>query len=469
MARSPTFIALIVATAFFMEILDGTIIATALPQMAVSFHSSPLDLSIGMTAYLLSVTVFIPISGWVADRYGAAYVFGAAIVIFTAASALCGAASGLWPFTILRVLQGFGGALMVPVGRLVVLRSTDKQNLMRAIATITWPALVAPVVGPPVGGFITTFASWRWIFYLNVPIGLLGIVLVARYIDNRRSDQRPPFDAAGFVLSATGLVCLTYGMELVGRAQPRWGLAAALVACSIVVGFFAVRHARVAAHPLISLAPLRVRTYAVTMGGGTLFRIAVNAAPYLLPLMFQVGFGLSAFHAGLLILAGAVANVGMKAWTSPVLRRFGFRSVLVINGIFTAATLAAYALLAPQTPIAVTLVVLFAGGLGRSMQYTALGTLSFADIPPALMSNAATFASMAQQMSSGLGIALGAVLLQIAPLLHGGSAGLLSRGDFRIAFCATALLALAPVLQFRSLAPAAGASVSGHHTRKTLL
>jgi EmrB/QacA subfamily drug resistance transporter len=467
MARSPTFIALIVATAFFMEVLDGTIIATALPQMAISFHSSPLDLSIGMTAYLLSVTVFIPISGWVADRYGAAYVFGAAIVIFTAASALCGAASGLWPFTILRVLQGFGGALMVPVGRLVVLRSTDKQNLMRAIATITWPALVAPVVGPPIGGFITTFASWRWIFYLNVPIGVVGICLVARFIDNRRSDQRPPFDTMGFLLGGTALVCLTYGMELVGREQPQWALAAALLALTVPVGVFAVRHAKRAAHPLISLAPLEVRTYAVTMWAGTCFRIAVNAAPYLLPLMFQVGFGLSAFHAGLLILAGALANVGMKAWTSPILRGFGFRTVLVVNGVFTAATLAAYAVLAPQTPIAITLVVLFAGGLGRSLQYTALGTLSFADIPPALMSNAATFASMAQQMSSGLGIALGAILLKIAPLLHGGVGGSLAPGDFRIAFCVTALLALAPVMQFCTLLPAAGASVSGHVSEKT--
>jgi hypothetical protein len=396
-------------------------------------------------------------------------VFGAAIVLFTAASALCGAANGLLVFTILRVLQGFGGALMVPVGRLVVLRSTDKQNLMRSIATITWPALVAPVVGPPVGGFITTFASWRWIFYLNVPIGVVGVILVARFIDNQRSDQRPPFDAAGFVLSSAALVCLTYGMELVGRAQPQWGLAAALLAGSLLVGFVAVRHARRAAHPLISLAPLRVPTYAVTMWGGTLCRIAVNAVPYLLPLLFQVGFGLSAFHAGLLILGGAVANVGMKAWTSPILRRFGFRTVLVVNGLFIAATLAAYASLAPQTPIALTLLVLFAGGLARSMQFTALGTLSFADIPPALMSNAATFASMAQQMSSGLGIALGAVLLQIAPLLHASAGGLLTPGDFRIAFCATSLLALASVLQFWSLPRAAGDTVSGHHPKKTLL
>ena len=287
-----------------MENLDGTVIATAMPQMARSFGASPVDLNIGMTAYLLALAVFIPISGWLADRFGARRVFAGAIGLFTASSVLCGLSNGLWEFTAARVLQGLGGAMMVPVGRLVVLRTTAKQDLLRSIAYITWPGLAAPILGPPVGGFITTYASWRWIFLLNVPLGLLGVVLAHWLIPNSRSSQKRPFDWIGFILISAACVSLMYGLDLIGRHEIHRLTTGLLLVCSLALGVAAVWHVRRHPHPLIDLSSLRVPTFAVTIWGGSLFRIAIGATPFLLPLMFQIGFGMNAFTSGLLVLSG---------------------------------------------------------------------------------------------------------------------------------------------------------------------
>src|SRR5579871_4034614 len=222
LSQKTTAISILVATAFFMENLDGTVIATALPDMGKSFHANPVDLNIGMTAYLLMLAVFIPISGWVADRIGARTVFVSAIAIFTASSVLCGLSSGIVTFTGARVIQGIGGAMMVPVGRLVVLRTTEKHNLIDAITFITWPALIAPVVGPPVGGFITTYASWHWIFFLNLPLGIIGMALSALWIANMKGEEQKSFDWLGFILSSTACVTFMYGLELVGRENAQW-------------------------------------------------------------------------------------------------------------------------------------------------------------------------------------------------------------------------------------------------------
>jgi EmrB/QacA subfamily drug resistance transporter len=460
--RHSTLIPMLVAGAFFMENLDGTVIATALPQMAQSFHVGPVSLNVGMTAYLLTLAVFIPISGWVADRFGARTVFGGAIAVFTLSSIFCGLSNGLVEFVAARVIQGIGGALMVPVGRLVVLRSTEKKHLLRATSFITWPGLVAPVLGPPIGGFITTYASWRWIFFLNVPLGLIGIVLSVLWIGNMREDEHRPFDWTGFVSSAVACSTLMYGLELVGQQPTPWLTIVLLLIVSLLTGSLMVWHSGRHATPLISLASLRIQTFAITIRGGSLFRITISVIPFLLPLLFQIGFGLSAFKSGLLVLAVFAGNLGMKTVTTPVIRRFGFRRVLIGNGLLTALSLFACALLSPALPTPIIVAILFFGGLCRSMQFTSLNTLGFADIPPAQMSAATTFAIMVQQMTMGMGVAVGAIALRIAALLRHGSPTNPTIPDFHLAFVLIGMIALISVLDFLKLDETAGAVVSGH-------
>jgi len=445
-----------------MENLDGTVIATALPQMAQSFHVGPVSLNVGMTAYMLTLAVFIPISGWVADRFGARTVFGSAIALFTVSSVACGVSNGLGEFVVARIVQGIGGAMMVPVGRLIVLRGTEKQDLLLATSVITWPGLVAPVLGPPAGGFITTYASWRWIFFFNVPLGLLGMVLSVLWISNSREDKYRPFDWTGFFSSAIACSTLMYGLELVGQQPTLWLTIVFLLTTSLLTGLLMVWHSGRHSTPLISFASLSIRTFAVTVWGGSLFRIAISVIPFLLPLLFQIGFGLSPFRSGLLVLAVFAGNLGMKTITTPVIRRLGFRRVLVGNGLLTAASLFACALLSPEMPMPAIVAILFFGGLCRSMQFTSLNTLGFADIPPAQMSAATTFATMVQQMTMGMGIAAGAIALRVAALLRHDSAANPKIPDFHLAFVLIGLIALISVLDFLKLDPVAGAVVSGH-------
>jgi EmrB/QacA subfamily drug resistance transporter len=455
-------ISILVATAFFMENLDGTVIATALPDMGKSFHANPVDLNIGMTAYMLMLAVFIPISGWVADRVGARTVFVSAIAIFTASSILCGLSNGIVAFTGARVIQGIGGAMMVPVGRLVVLRTTEKHNLIDAITFITWPALIAPVVGPPVGGFITTYASWHWIFFLNVPIGIVGMALSARIIPNLKEDQVKPFDWIGFMLSAAACVSFVYGMELVGRQTAAWKPTAAYLIAGCVLGVFSVLHFVRARAPLLNLDLLKIKTFAISLQGGSLFRLAISVSPFLLPLMFQVGFGLNAFQSGLLMLGLFTGNLLMKTVVTPILRRFGFRNVLTANGILHAILMAGCAFLFPRTATIVVLFVLFLNGMSRSMQFTAVGTLAFADIAKPDMSSATSFFSMITQMSMGMGVAVGAIALRLAGFLTGNSGGAPTTKEFHVAFLLVAVLCVVATLDCFMLEPDAGDAVSGH-------
>lgn len=458
-------ISILVATAFFMENLDGTVIATALPDMGKSFHANPVDLNIGMTAYLLMLAVFIPISGWVADRFGARLVFVSAIAVFTVSSILCGLSAGILTFTGARVIQGIGGAMMVPVGRLVVLRTTEKHNLIDAITFITWPGLIAPVVGPPVGGFITTYASWHWIFFLNVPLGIVGMALSSLLIPNLREDNVKPFDWVGFVLSASACVSFVYGMELVGRESARWQPTVAYLIAGCVLGLFSVLHFLRAPAPLLSLALLKIKTFAISLQGGSLFRIAISVSPFLLPLMFQVGFGLNAFRSGLLMLGLFTGNLLMKSVVTPILRRFGFRTVLTTNGMLNAVLIAGCALLFPQTPTTFVLFILFVNGLSRSMQFTAVGTLAFADIAKPDMGSATSFFSMITQMSMGMGVAVGAIGLRIAGFLDGNSHGTPTTKEFHVAFLLVAVLSVLATLDCFILDRDAGAAVSGHQLR----
>ena len=466
-AQRPVAVALLVAGAFFMENLDGTVIATALPQMAQSFGISPVDLNLGMTAYLLTLAVFIPVSGWVADRLGPRQVFSSAIAVFTVASVLCGLSNGLWQFTAARILQGIGGAMMVPVGRLVVLRITEKKDLMRSIAYITWPGLIAPVLGPPVGGFITTYSSWRWIFFLNVPLGVAGMVLALWLISGEADEAPRRFDWLGFVLTGVACTSFMYCLELLGRQNTPWSLAALFLSVSVVSGWMAVRHLRRTPHPLVELSCLKVPTFAVTIWGGSLFRVAISVSPFLLPLMFQIPFGLSAFESGLLVLAMFAGNLSMKPVTTPVLRRFGFKRVLLVNGAITAVLILSCGMLAPHTPKAVILAVLFLHGLSRSMQFTTLSTLAFVDIAKPMMSSATSFSAVMFQMSMGMGVAVGALALRLAGWIQGHSGAEPPLTDFRLAFALVAILALVAIADCLPLDANAGSEVSGHRVRMT--
>jgi EmrB/QacA subfamily drug resistance transporter len=456
-------IAAIVACAFFMEMLDGSVIATALPQMAQSFHDNPVNLSIGMSSYLLTLAIFIPASGWIADRFGSKTVFLTAIAIFTIASVLCGFSNTLWEFTGARVIQGIGGAMMVPVGRLVVLRSSDKASLVNLIQTTTIPGLIAPILGPPVGGFITTFSSWRWIFFLNIPIGIVGMALVAAYMVNHKAGERRSFDTPGFILSGAGLALVLFGLDQLGRPAIDPVLVGGLIGGGALVLVFAVVHLRRAAHPLIDLSLFGIPTFGLaTLFAGTGFRIVIGATPFLWPLLFQVGFGMTAFASGSLIIACAVGDLSMKLYARRILRRFGFRRVLVVNGFFAALSIFACALFTTRTPIVVIALVLFVIGLLRSVQFGSFGALAFVDIPPERMSAASSLASTVQQMAFGLGIAFGALALHIAALADRNAAHTYTVSDFQLAFVGAGVLALASAVSFARLDPHAGAEVSGH-------
>lgn len=453
--------ALLVAGAFFMEFLDGTVIATALPDMARSFGVQAVDLNIGISAYLITLAVLIPASGWIADRFGARKVFTLALAIFTLASVLCGLANTVDQFVAMRVLQGMGGALMVPVGRLAVLRTTPKHLLITAIATLTWPALVAPIIGPPLGGFITSYANWRWIFFINVPLGLIAIVLALRIIPDIYEETRRPFDIPGFIATSVAMVSLVYAMESMGAQQINTGLTVALLAIGGVTLTYALRHFRRAPWPMIRLDALQVPTFRVTMYGGSLFRASISAVPFLLPLMFQVGFGMDAFHSGLLVLAVFVGNLTIKPATTPLIRTLGFKKLLLINGALNVLALLACAFLTPDTPVWVIMLVLYLGGVFRSIQFTAISTLAFADVPSPQMSYANTLFSTATQLAVGLGITLGAIGIRIGEVFSGmlGMATLPGI-SFRLAFVAIALVCLLGMVDTLRLVKDAGSAVS---------
>lgn len=459
--------ALLVAGAFFMEFLDGTVIATALPDMAKDFGVAAVDLNIGISAYLITLAVLIPASGWIADRFGARRVFTLALAIFTLASVFCGLSTSVDTFVAMRILQGMGGALMVPVGRLAVLRTTPKHQLIKAIATLTWPALVAPIIGPPLGGFITSYASWHWIFFINVPLGLaaMALSLSLRIIPDIREEERRPFDLPGFLATSVAMVSLVSAMEILGDNRPEGWQTLALLGLGIGCMLFSLRHFRRAAWPMVRLDALRVPTFRVTMYGGSLFRASISAVPFLLPLLFQVGFGMDPFHSGLLVLAVFVGNFTIKPATTPLIRWLGFRRLLLINGALNVLSLLACAFLTPQTPVWLILLILFLGGVFRSIQFTGISTLAFADVPSPQMSYANTLFSTASQLAVGLGITLGAIGIRIGEKLSEWlSLSTLPGISFRLSFVFIALICLVGMVDSLKLTADAGSSVSNKKT-----
>ena len=448
-------VALIVAAAFFMQNLDSAIINTSLPQMAHSFGVTSIDVNIGITAYILAVAAFVPLSGWISDRYGAKRVFAGAIIVFTLASVWCAYAGALWQFVLARIVQGLGGALMTPVGRIVVLRSAEKHELLQATALITWPALIAPVVAPVLGGAITTWIDWRWNFLLNLPLGAIGVALVLAYVPDHREAVRKPLDWIGGLLSSAALILLIYGLEQFARGD-NWPLAIGGGIAAAAIWWFGRTE-----HPLLDLRPLKIPTFAIsTLDAGNLFRLAISATPFLLPLMLQVIWHRNPLEAGAVVLVYFFGNLAMKTVTTPLLRKFGFRAVMTINGVAVAASVAACGFLRPDTPIMFTDIIMFAAGATRSMQFTALNTLTFADIPGDQRASSSTLSAMLQQVAMALGVAAAALFLHLSQTERGGVE--LNADDFRFAFIACGACALAGAALMLRLAPNAGHEVSGH-------
>jgi EmrB/QacA subfamily drug resistance transporter len=452
------FITLIVSVALFMETMDSTIIATSLPAIAADLGEDPIALKLALTSYLLSLAVFIPISGWMADRFGARTVFRAAIVVFTLGSLACGFATSLLDFILFRVVQGIGGAMMVPVGRLVILRSVPKEELISALAWLTVPALMGPVIGPPLGGFITTVFDWRWIFWINIPVGLLGVYLASRFIENFREDKVPPLDLKGFFLSGIGLAGLAFGFTIIGQPLfPPWVVVSLLTVGAISCTLY-VRHAFSIPAPLLELRLLKIDTFFANIAGGFLFRIGVGATPFLLPLYFQLGFGMNPLQSGLLTFSIAIGAVAMKTAAAPILRRFGYKPVLVWNALITAAFIAVCAFFTAATPQALILATLLVGGFFRSLEFTAINTIAYADIGEHEMSKATSFASVSQQLSMSAGVAVGALVLELQRM--GRESHEVLASDFTLAFLIVGGICASSALVFMRLPKDAGASLS---------
>lgn len=450
---------MIIGAALFMQTLDSTVISNALPTMARSLGEDPVTLNLAITAYLLAAAVFLPVSGWVADRFGAKSVFRASILGFALSSLLCGIAGNLAELVAVRMLQGVAGALMLPVGRLVLLRSVPKSELVRAMSWLTMPALLGPILGPPIGGFIVTFWSWRWIFFINVPMGLLGMLLATLFVPDICEERAERLDLRGFVLTGCGLAGLVYGFDNLGRGALPAAVVTAMLLGGLLCAALYVPHARRTPHAILDLSLLGVQSFRAATVGGMFSRLVIGASPFLLALLLQLGFGLSAFQAGLLTFAGAVGALLMKATALPIIRRFGFRTVLIANALLVALTSACYALFRVTTPHWLLVVTLLVGGFFRSLQFTALNALGYADVPPESMSRASSLSSMFQQLAQSLGVGLAAILIHYTLAWHGSMT--LRAADIAPAFAIVALLSLCSLFFFIPLPENVGAEVSG--------
>jgi EmrB/QacA subfamily drug resistance transporter len=464
-ALTPTgpLVPLIIGCALFMQTLDATVISNALPTMARSLHEDPLTLNLAITSYLLASAVFLPISGWAADRFGAKHVFRVAIVLFALSSLGCGLSHSLPQLVAARMIQGMAGAMMAPVGRLVLLRSVPKSELVRAMSYLTMPAMLGPVLGPPIGGFITTFASWRWIFFINIPMGVLGVALVTIFIKNIRETEVPPLDWRGFVLTGFGLAGMVYGFENLGRGILPFSVVVALLAGGAVCLMIYRLHARRTPHAILDLSLLRIPTFSTSVIGGAFLRMGMGATPFLLALLLQMGFGMSAFAAGMMTFASGSGALLMKATARPIISRLGFKPVLVGNTLIVALTFMSYALFRADTWHGLIIATLLVGGFFRSLQFTALNAIAYADVDAAKMSRASSLSAMGQQLAQSVGIGLAAILLGLIRAWHGSTR--LTAADVSPAFFIVGVISLAGLFFFLPMARDAGAEVSGKAAR----
>ena len=449
---------LVVATALFMENTDSTILATALPTIARDLGLDPISLKLAVTSYLVSLAVFIPVSGWVADRVGACTTFRLALAVFMIASIGCAFSNSLGQFVFWRATQGLGGAMMVPVGRMVVIRTAPKAELVQALSFIAMPALVGPMLGPPLGGLIVTYADWRWIFFVNIPIGVLGIVLATLFIPDVR-EETPPLDAKGFLLLASGFGGLILGTAMLGRRIAPPEVAAACIATGAITLPLYWRHAMRVPRPLLDVRLLRLKTFEAGIAGALFFRFGVGASAFLLPLMLQLAFGLDALSSGLITFAGALGALAVKPLARGILRRFGFRRLLIVNGVLASTVLLASALFTPTTPHLVITAVLLAGGFLRSLQFTSLSAITYAEIEPRQVGSATGMASVGQQVSVSLGVAVGAMAVEVSEWARGHSVP--ETSDFSAAFVVVGLMSMASALLMLRLPGGAGDEIAG--------
>ncbi len=458
--RRDRLIPAIVASPLFLQNLDSSVMVTALPSIATSLAVPPLHLNLAITAYLLSLAVFLPLSGWLADRLGARRVFCMAIALFSLASTLCGLASSLPELVVFRILQGMGGAMMVPVGRLILLRAVPPEGMVAAMVWFTVPPVIGRMMGPLFGGAIVTYANWRWIFLVNIPFGLLAIALTLAFVrDDPPAVDPVPFDFGGFGLMALGLSLMLGALETAGRAMVPVAVSWLAALLGAVLLWLYTRHGRQRAHPLIDLAILRHRTFRLSVFGGLPLRIAIGAAPFLLPLMLQLGFGLSPLASGMLTMATSVGALGTRVVMAQAIRRFGFRSLLIGAAVLSSLFYLGYSLFTPATPHLLLFVVLMLSGLVTSMCMICLGTLGFSEIPASRMSHATALSTMAQQVSLSFGVVLGAALLGAASFWHGGNGIDLQAGDFSPAFIVLGLVNVLSLWWFVRLDPQEGAQM----------
>jgi len=454
----------LVGCALFMQMLDATVIAIALPAMAREFEVPAVSLNTAITAYLMAAAVFVPICGWAADRFGARRVFVTSIVIFTISSAGCATASSVADLVGWRIVQGIGGAMMVPVGRLIMLRTIPKHELLRAMAFLSMPALMGPVLGPPIGGFLVTYASWHWIFLMNVPIGLLGIVLCMKHISPSANQRTPtPLDLLGFVLSSTCLATLVAAFEMIASNALPLVWVGLMVAIGLTCGYLYKQHAQRYHAPIIDLNLLKVPTFNASVLGGSLCRFTIGSTPFLLALLLQNGFGMTALSAGLITFASAIGAIVMKPAAPPILQRMGYRKVLMINAVLTGASLSLCAIFSASTPVWLMTSILLVGGFFRSLQFTAINTLGFADIQANRLSSASSFSAMAQQLAISLGVAISALVIHVSMSLQGHTTPATS--DITAGFLVIGSLCAMGFFVFRSLPAAAGENL--HNRKKT--
>ena len=448
-----------------MEQMDSTVIATSLPAIAADIGTSPIALKLAVTSYLVALAIFIPISGWMSDRFGAKNIFRLAIVVFVVGSIACGFSNSIHAFVLARFLQGIGGSMMTPVGRLLLVRGTPREELVSAMAWLTIPALIGPIMGPPLGGFLTTYLSWHWVFWINVPIGIIGLGLVTRFLPAGGVHVPRPVDFIGFLLSSVAFSGFVFGMSVVSLPALPIGYGYATIAIGVASGVLYLRRARRVRYPLLDPKMLRYPLFRAGILGGSNFRIGIGAIPFLLPLMLQLGFGLNAFQSGMITFVTAVGALSSKFVATWVFRSFGFRTVLSIGAFLSALFIAANCLFTPTTPKLVIMACLLLGGVLRSICFTGVNAMVFSDIDEADQSQATAINSVAQQISLATGVALAGGVLDLAGQLHGGGIEL---RDFHIAFLVVAVVSGLSTITFLRLPADAGAAVSGHRRRVAL-
>jgi EmrB/QacA subfamily drug resistance transporter len=451
----------IVAFAFLMEQIDQTIVIIAIPRMAVDLNTTVLRMNLAVTAYVLTLAVFIPISGWFADRFGTRRIFTLALLVFTVSSVLCGMADSLGMLVATRALQGLGGAMMTPVGRLILLRSFPRSQLFTAMVYMSIPALMGPVIGPLLGGLLTSYASWRWIFFINIPFGAVGIALALRFIEETRSAERTRFDVLGFVLVGAGLAMLQFVIENMNRPiLPSWMLLGLVGLAAFSLLAFAA-HARRTAAPAVDLTLFHLRSFRIGTLAGAFCRIGVNGVPYLLPLMLQIGLGLSPVAAGSLVFFTSLGALVIRPVSARLLKALGFDRVLLHSAVLAVISIAGFALVGTETPHWLLAIYISIFGFTRSTQFMASNTLSYADMPAEQLSRATSLGGVLQQLTISLGVSLSATLLGLVSI----EGQALRVVDFHRVFLLIALIPLLSIPGFLRLRPEDGAGVSGHQRR----